>query len=182
MQRLKELLGGEDRAVSPVIGVILMVAITVILAAVIASFVLGLGDSAAEPSPSPTIDSEGSADALNFSVTGGDDFSTGDATIQAEITVGNTSLDNATTFTFDNAIDDSSASDTRSVDVNGSSYSTTIDYSQNVGSEEVTAGDSFSFGLSDDYSGQIEVIEWEVQVIWNPADQDSDTIYSDSNS
>ncbi|AFZ71884.1 type IV pilin [Natronobacterium gregoryi] len=37
--------GDEDeRAVSPVIGVILMVAITVILAAVIATFVLGIGD------------------------------------------------------------------------------------------------------------------------------------------
>ena len=34
----------EDRAVSPVIGVILMVAITVILAAVIGTFVLGLGE------------------------------------------------------------------------------------------------------------------------------------------
>jgi len=35
----------EERAVSPVIGVILMVAITVILAVVIAAFVLDLGDS-----------------------------------------------------------------------------------------------------------------------------------------
>jgi len=42
--QLKELLT-EERAVSPVIGVILMVAITVILAAVIGTFVLGLGDS-----------------------------------------------------------------------------------------------------------------------------------------
>ncbi|WP_158056549.1 type IV pilin [Halorussus halophilus] len=33
----------EDRGVSPVIGVILMVAITVILAAIIGTFVLGLG-------------------------------------------------------------------------------------------------------------------------------------------
>ena len=42
----KKLIGSEDeRAVSPVIGVILMVAITVILAAVIAAFVLDLGDS-----------------------------------------------------------------------------------------------------------------------------------------
>lgn len=38
-------MGMDDRGVSPVIGVILMVAITVILAAVIASFVLGFGDS-----------------------------------------------------------------------------------------------------------------------------------------
>lgn len=35
----------EERAVSPVIGVILMVAITVILAAVIAAFVLDMGNS-----------------------------------------------------------------------------------------------------------------------------------------
>lgn len=35
----------DDKAVSPVIGVILMVAITVILAAVIGTFVLGLGEN-----------------------------------------------------------------------------------------------------------------------------------------
>ncbi|QGX96173.1 type IV pilin [Haloplanus rallus] len=46
----KELLT-EDRAVSPVIGVILMVAITVILAAVIGTFVLGLGDQVSESAP-----------------------------------------------------------------------------------------------------------------------------------
>lgn len=40
-----------ERAVSPVIGVILMVAITVILAAVIGTFVLGLGDQVQETSP-----------------------------------------------------------------------------------------------------------------------------------
>ncbi|MWG36245.1 type IV pilin [Halomarina oriensis] len=43
---LRKFIDAEDRAVSPVIGVILMVAITVILAAVIASLTLGLGDSA----------------------------------------------------------------------------------------------------------------------------------------
>ena len=42
----RKLIGSEDeRAVSPVIGVILMVAITVILAAVIAAFVLDIGDT-----------------------------------------------------------------------------------------------------------------------------------------
>jgi len=41
----KTLFQNDDRAVSPVIGVILMVAITVILATVIGTFVLGLGDS-----------------------------------------------------------------------------------------------------------------------------------------
>jgi flagellin-like protein len=48
--QLKELLADDD-AVSPVIGVILMVAITVILAAVIGTFVLGLGDQVQDTSP-----------------------------------------------------------------------------------------------------------------------------------
>jgi len=48
--KLKQLLHDDD-AVSPVIGVILMVAITVILAAVIATFVLGLGDQVSNSSP-----------------------------------------------------------------------------------------------------------------------------------
>ncbi|MCU4716804.1 type IV pilin N-terminal domain-containing protein [Halapricum hydrolyticum] len=52
--QLKQLLSDDD-AVSPVIGVILMVAITVILAAVIASFVLGLGDTT-QTTPSASFD------------------------------------------------------------------------------------------------------------------------------
>jgi flagellin-like protein len=52
-----ELLGNDDdeRAVSPVIGVILMVAITVILAAVIGAFVLQLGDSVSNTAPQASI-------------------------------------------------------------------------------------------------------------------------------
>ena len=48
----------DDSAVSPVIGVILMVAITVILAAVIASFVLGLGDQTDDVSPNIQFDAD----------------------------------------------------------------------------------------------------------------------------
>ncbi len=44
-------LKNDKRAVSPVIGVILMVAITVILAAVIGAFVFGLGPSTGEVAP-----------------------------------------------------------------------------------------------------------------------------------
>ncbi|UHQ97914.1 type IV pilin N-terminal domain-containing protein [Natrinema zhouii] len=59
---MKEKLVGseEERAVSPVIGVILMVAITVILAAVIAAFVLDLGQGMDEEAQAgTTIESEG---------------------------------------------------------------------------------------------------------------------------
>jgi len=62
----------EDRAVSPVIGVILMVAITVILAAVIGTFVIGLGDDLGSSAPSASFDAE-----LNDSsgpITEGDDL------------------------------------------------------------------------------------------------------------
>ena len=48
--KLNQLLNDDD-AVSPVIGVILMVAITVILAAVIATFVLGLGEQVSDTAP-----------------------------------------------------------------------------------------------------------------------------------
>jgi flagellin-like protein len=47
---------GDGRAVSPVIGVILMVAITVILAAVIGTFVLGIGGEITESPPNSNID------------------------------------------------------------------------------------------------------------------------------
>ena len=63
----------DDRGVSPVIGVILMVAITVILAAVIGTFVLGLGGSVGESAPTASIDSEvTSDDKITFTHRGGD--------------------------------------------------------------------------------------------------------------
>jgi flagellin-like protein len=48
--RLTRLLA-DDEAVSPVIGVILAVAITVLLAAVMGTFVLGIGQGTSEPAP-----------------------------------------------------------------------------------------------------------------------------------
>jgi flagellin-like protein len=74
--RLKQLFADDD-AVSPVIGVILMVAITVILAAVIASFVLGLGDQASETAPqaSFSFDYDAGSDVLTITHDGGDTIS-----------------------------------------------------------------------------------------------------------
>ncbi|WP_324661843.1 type IV pilin N-terminal domain-containing protein [Haloarcula sediminis] len=69
----KELLTNDD-AVSPVIGVILMVAITVILAAVIATFVLGLGDSLSNSAPQANFDFDYDSSANDLTITheGGD--------------------------------------------------------------------------------------------------------------
>ena len=78
----------DERAVSPVIGVILMVAITVILAAVIGTFVLGLGDQVQETAPQAQITIENvdaSNDEVTFAHNGGDQF-TEDNTVDIRVT------------------------------------------------------------------------------------------------
>ena len=69
----------DDRAVSPVIGVILMVAITVILAAVIGTFVLGLGDQLGDTAPQASFSvEEVGADNVTIAKTGGQDLELSD--------------------------------------------------------------------------------------------------------
>jgi flagellin-like protein len=98
----------KDDAVSPVIGVILMVAITVILAAVIAAFVFGLGSPETAPQASikasaDTIvgDGNGPYNAIKLEHQGGDvitlsntEINVGDNTVDLtnldEFTVGDT--------------------------------------------------------------------------------------------
>ena len=69
----------DDRAVSPVIGVILMVAITVILAAVIGTFVLGLGDSLGDNQPTAqlSVDVDEADDSISIEHNGGDSIDSG---------------------------------------------------------------------------------------------------------
>ena len=78
--RLKRLLTDDD-AVSPVIGVILMVAITVILAAVIASFVLGLGDQAGSVAPQASFTSDYDTSEENLTIT----HDSGDSIIASQV-------------------------------------------------------------------------------------------------
>ncbi|WP_276247914.1 type IV pilin N-terminal domain-containing protein [Haladaptatus sp. YSMS36] len=69
--QLKQLFTEED-AVSPVIGVILMVAITVILAAVIGTFVLGLGDQVGNSAPQASFTFDYSGTTLTVTHESGD--------------------------------------------------------------------------------------------------------------
>lgn len=80
---IRERFTGSDRAVSPVIGVILMVAITVILAAVIGTFVLDLGQSAGNraPSASLAVDADAGSDHFNVSHKGGDSLNAQDTKV-----------------------------------------------------------------------------------------------------
>ena len=72
----QKLIGNEEeRAVSPVIGVILMVAITVILAAVIAAFVMDLGnDMGAEAQAGVDISQSGDTTSATWQSEGNSDY------------------------------------------------------------------------------------------------------------
>jgi flagellin-like protein len=78
---------GEERAVSPVIGVILMVAITVILAAVIGTFVLGLGDQVSETAPQAQMDVsvDTSTEEITVNHQGGDQLESSETKVLVEI-------------------------------------------------------------------------------------------------
>lgn len=92
----------KERAVSPVIGVILMVAITVVLAAVIAAAVMGIGGDiggSSAPSAQLSISESDTANSTTVSHNGGDavDFSefsvivggtVSDATLSGELSSG----------------------------------------------------------------------------------------------
>lgn len=71
-----EWLRTDDRAVSPVLGVVLMIVIAVVLAAVVGSAVLGLGSGPAE-APQASLEFENSSGTITATHTGGDtiDFS-----------------------------------------------------------------------------------------------------------
>lgn len=76
----------DDRAVSPVIGVILMVAITVILAAVIGTFVLGLGDELSEQTPQTSFKFAGVSGDVEVTHTGGDTIEAGELSFSGAAT------------------------------------------------------------------------------------------------
>ncbi|WP_049967517.1 type IV pilin [Haloferax prahovense] len=107
----------DDSAVSPVIGVILMVAITVILAAVIGTFVLGLGDQVGDTAPQASF-------SFDFDNNGGD-------ASEAQVTITHES-------------GDSVDADRLTVTVDGSEVTVATDYAYDGSAfaDSVGAGDS----------------------------------------
>lgn len=111
----------DKKAVSPVIGVILMVAITVILAAVIGTFVLGLGDNV-DSTPQASWDFEISEDDNELTIT----HTGGDSIGKARLSVSGVSSDLGTTGsgTSKDFSDPVTAGDSATVDITGESGST----------------------------------------------------------
>lgn len=120
--QLKQFLD-DDRAVSPVIGVILMVAITVILAAVIGTFVLGLGDQVSQTTPSASFQFDYDADdtgneTLTITHNGGDTLSASEVTVTANepFNMSGTWYSNATASWSDASNSDISAGSSVTID------------------------------------------------------------------
>ena len=176
---IKTFLFDDDRGVSPVIGVILMVAITVILAAVIAAFVLGLGDTN-ESAPSVTFDFEydggGSAGNVTVTMTGGESFD------PARVSFAGENLGNTNSSSGADAFDGNSG-----VSNDGDNVSVTELTWQEISSEggefgdpvdTVSAGDSVTLGLhnSTDAGNELDpnigVIpdDFELQIIFTSED------------
>lgn len=163
-------LRNEDRGVSPVIGVILMVAITVILAAVIGTFVLGLGDQL-EQAPQTTLNVEdgddtspvtttnGPQDILSINHNGGDELASGDYRIKIT----------GPHDTSGDLVNETTATGTLTME-NADTNSTEI---------SLAGGDPGAFGVGDTLTvqaanatgGPVEYNgEWTVQVIHIPSD------------
>lgn len=122
----KSLISDDERAVSPVIGVILMVAITVILAAVIGTFVLGLGDSVSQsPQAGVTLSeqTDGSNTDVVVTITSADRVD--EITIQRGSS-GEFSGDASDTGTTSVSLSSPSAGDEVTVEAAGSSETVTV--------------------------------------------------------
>lgn len=182
--KFKQLISGlsdDDRAVSPVIGVILMVAITVILAAVIGTFVLGLGDQVQTTSPSTTFSADQSTvtyeddnsnpfDYTSLTVThdGGDGIDTDNIAVTAD---GDPALEddgNTATEIWQDGERLSAGSSTTIVAVyDGTDFDT---YANDAQLNDVAGNDGDSYGESD-----IRPLESgdTVRVIWTSDDGSS---------
>ena len=138
----------DDRAVSPVIGVILMVAITVILAAVIGTFVLGMSDQVGSDTPRASFD---------ISMSAGN---TGQAAITHE--TGDTISSDNLKVTSTKNIEDNGANSVSSATWTNLNGATTTD---------VSAGSSITINTADGSSFSGET----VRIVFQSPDSDSST-------
>lgn len=158
----------DNRGVSPVIGVILMVAITVILAAVIGTFVLGLGDSlqqapqsqlnAEDASGESPVSASSTTTVLNINQNGGDAIPED----EYEIRVTDPVTDSQTT------IWDGSQTTNFTVYA-GNSNESTVGLSSNPG--ELSVGTSVTMSINNTGTAEADFDgEYEVVIIHKPSE------------
>ena len=169
--QFKQLFADED-AVSPVIGVILMVAITVILAAVIGTFVLGLGEQVQDTSPNSqfqfTYDSSG--DQLEAEMTSGQSIPNDQLKVSSDTNFcpddgGNTSASDCPEGTGNSAVQEYGLDETAGA---GSGNDAWVN-------DEVEVGTTFT--ITHESSGDLDSAE--VSLIWTSEGGDQgDTLRS----
>jgi len=132
---LEDITGRDgEQAVSPVIGVILMVAITVILAAVIGAFALSFADGGGSSAPQISLESdynESGANVVTLTVQGGDTFDAENVEFEGDV-------DSAEDWTDANDINDGdsvSAGDSIDIDVTGPDYVVELVWQDDDGGE-----------------------------------------------
>ena len=153
--QLKQLLNDDD-AVSPVIGVILMVAITVILAAVIGTFVLGLGDQVQTTAPNGNFefDWDNSNGELAVTHTGGDGIASDEIFLRGDVQKESTAAD--ASWSSHGASDTVRAGENMLVDTNDAAD--TYQFLQSDGTAATAPGE-----IADDAT---------VRVVWEDADSE----------
>jgi len=142
----------EDRAVSPVIGVILMVAITVILAAVIGTFVLGLGDQLQTTAPQASFGFDSAESKTLVTIT----HESGDS-------IEGTNLAVKTTSAVFNGTDSETG------DYSDSTSSTWAE----MGEDTVNAGSSVTIGYESGGDGDSDFAGETIRVVYDNPDSDS---------
>lgn len=146
----------DDDAVSQVLGIILMVSITVILAAVVATAVLGFGaDESISPNPSFELTYFEDDAELEIAIRAGDSFAADQVEVVFEDDDGNSA--SAFWYEFDDDTDEESM-----VDV----------------SNEIRIG-SDSGGVSHDFD--VDQTTWDVEIFWENEDgEDRERIFQES--
>lgn len=172
-QKLRGLVGGDDgRGVSPVVGIVMMVGITVVLAAVIGAFVMGMGDDLGNTGPTATVSSsdsptEGDASGeIEFTHDGGDSMEASNLyiTISGErINVEEAADADDIPSDLDNVDSGLNGLDSVSTDDTvGASSTITLEFTDNSGSESIdvyTVESDETVGLSyDDGSNSINLV------------------------
>ncbi|MFD1587195.1 type IV pilin [Halorientalis brevis] len=144
--QLKQLLSDDD-AVSPVIGVILMVAITVILAAVIATFVLGLGEQVSSTAPQASVTFEYSNENLTATHDGGDTIKAEELFVRGQL---NDPDNSATTIDSDSSWKEIASDNTAATIPSSNDATTGTASTTEGGASAVVGGDYIRFPLGSD--------------------------------
>ena len=137
----------DEDAVSPVIGVILMVAITVILAAVIASFVLGLGDQTQSTTPQASFafDYDSANSEIDITHDGGDTINSDELFIRGTLS-GSNSIDQSWTSVSGGSATDVTAGNSITIDgttapaAPGDDYDIRLVFESDEGDNSATLG------------------------------------------